>query len=184
MAKETAYLHTPISALVSAEPSIEALIAGTSAKNTEPPTAKELHGLHDRIRDTVTRFMNRRADVCNKSMRQVVEWRKEKREQEAERQAREQAAQREQEEGERKKVKREKALSKKRSHDEMAVDGDEEDRERKREQLPDVGAHGLARQDGLGVHAGELGIYFACAFLSQYRRSHHRHRATFPSLRV
>lgn len=161
VSKETAYLRTSTSAIMSADPSIDALISGTSARNSEPPTAKELHGLHDKIRDTVNRCMSKRGEVCDRSMRLLVQRRKERlqieREQEAEREAREQlAAKREQERSEREKVKKEKALSRKRSRDEMEVDGAEsEERKQRRESLPSVGAHGLARQDGVGVHEGE-----------------------------
>lgn len=146
---------------MSSEPSIDTLISGTSSKNSDPPTAKELHSLHDKIRDTVNKFMGNRGVVCDRSMRQLVQRRKERlqleREQEAERQAREQAAKREQEESERKKAKKEKTLAKKRSHDEMELDAAEsEERKQKKESLPSVGAHGLARQDGVGVHEGTL----------------------------
>lgn len=166
MAKESPYLHTPILALLPPDSTtIESLIAGTTAKNHEPPTAKELHGLHERISNTVHKLMSRRGEVCDRAMRQLVQRRKERlqreRERVAEREARELAAQREAvEDGERKKAARkEKALlGKKRNHDEVELDGpeaEEETRGRKSDALPSVGAHGLARQDGVGVHEGK-----------------------------
>ncbi|KAK5111607.1 hypothetical protein LTR85_011836 [Meristemomyces frigidus] len=160
VSKETAYLRTFTSAITSADPSIETLISGTSSKNSEPPTAKELHSLHDKIKDTVNRFMGKRGEVCDRSMRQLVQRRKERmqieREAEVERQARElEAKKRELERAEREKVKREKGLGRKRSREEMEVDGEgSEERRLRRESLPSVGAHGLARQDGVGVHEG------------------------------
>ncbi|KAK4542784.1 hypothetical protein LTR36_006160 [Oleoguttula mirabilis] len=166
--KETAYLRTFTAAIMSADASIETLIAATSSKHThEPPTAKELHGLHDVIKDTVNRFMGKRGEVCDRSMRQLVQRRKERvqveREAEVERQAREQAAAVAKREVERERVKREnekekeRTVSRKRSREEMEVEGDGEEsegRKQRRESLPSVGAHGLARQDGVGVHEG------------------------------
>ena len=167
--KETAYLHTQTAALLSSDPSIEQLIAGTTAKGSEPPSSKELNALHDKIRDTIDAFMGRRGEICDRSMRLLAQKRKERlqAEREAEAAARETAERKEAEE--RKKVKKEKpkALVRKRSHEEMEVDGEggkeaEEERERerakRRESLPSVGAHGLARQDGVGVHEGELAL--------------------------
>ncbi|KAK5702681.1 Transcriptional regulator [Elasticomyces elasticus] len=155
--RETAYLHTVTAALVNTESSIEVLINGTTAKASEPPSAKELFGLHDKISTTIHVFMGKRGEVCDRSMRQLVQKRKERmqaeREAEAEREARELAAKKEQEDDERRKAKKEKALSKKRSRDEMEIDAEEETAKRKAS-LPNVGAHGLARQDGVGVHEG------------------------------
>ncbi|KAH9826333.1 Chromatin-remodeling complexes subunit ngg1 [Teratosphaeria destructans] len=155
--KETAYLKAPTAALTTAADDVSRLIAHTSSRNHDPPTAKELHALHDKIKDTLTKPMARRGEVCDRAMRQLVQRRKERlqveREQEAERQARDHAAKQERDDGERKKTKKDKAVSRKRSHDEMDLD-DDKARERKRESLPDVGAHGLARQDGVGVHEG------------------------------
>jgi len=177
MPKESPYLHTPIPALLPPDSTtIESLIAGTTAKNHEPPTAKELHGLHDRIRDAVHKAMSRRGEVCDRAMRQLVQRRKERlqreREREAEREARELAAQREAaEDGERKKAARKgKALlGKKRSHDEMELDGTDgegEVRGRKSYSLPSVGAHGVARQDGVGVHEGKCLRFFFLSVIS------------------
>lgn len=182
---ETPYLNTPTSALLSEAPSIEQLIAATSAHGFDPATAKELHSLHDQIRDSVNKFMGRRGEICDRSMRQLVKKRKERivveREAEAAREAAkalkregEREREREREESEKRRVKRikekeaekpkerEKTLSRKRSHDEMEVDVDieEEERVKRRESLPSVGAHGLARQDGVGVHEGMF-----CSFL-------------------
>lgn len=158
MASETPYLHTSTAALISSEPSIEALIEKTSSsgKQGDPPVARDLHGLHDKIRDSVNRFMTKRGEVCDRSMRQLVQRRKERAQEEREREA-------QRAEAERAKIKREeddkrkekKTPSKKRSHDEMDIDEDPEVKA-KRESLPNVGAHGVARQDGVGVHQGRL----------------------------
>ncbi|KAK3672805.1 Transcriptional regulator [Recurvomyces mirabilis] len=170
--RETAYLKITASALLSDDLSIEQLISGTSARGSEPPTAKELNSLHDRIRDSVNKFMGKRGEICDRGMRQLMQKKKERiaaeREEEAARQAQEMADKREREDAEKRRAKKEKdkerekerekekgALSRKRSRDEMEIDGEEEDRAKRRESLPSVGAHGLARQDGVGVHEGQ-----------------------------
>ncbi|KAK3067638.1 Transcriptional regulator [Teratosphaeriaceae sp. CCFEE 6253] len=165
---ESAYLSTATAALLSGDVSIEQLIRGTTARASDPPSAKELFALHDRLRDTLNKTMSKRGEVCDRSMRQLVQKRKERvqaeREAEAEREARELAALKEweREDGERRRGKKEKekekGLSRKRSRDEMEVDAPEQDEEKerakRRESLPSVGAHGLARQNGVGVHEG------------------------------
>ncbi|KAI6880557.1 hypothetical protein KC334_g16781, partial [Hortaea werneckii] len=173
--RETAYLHTVTASLLpprgEGHHDIEQLIQGTSSRGgAEPPTAKELHGLHDRIRDSVGKSMAKRGEACDRSMRLLVQKRKDRqqreREADADREAQEQVRKREkndagakrerdQERGDREKVKKEVKLSRKRSHDEMEVDEEgSEDRKEKRESVPSVGAHGVARQDGVGVHDG------------------------------
>ncbi|KAK4503928.1 hypothetical protein PRZ48_004843 [Zasmidium cellare] len=158
MATETAYLHTSTAALISSEPSIEALIDKTNASGSkpgDPPVARDLQGLHDKIRDSVNRFMTKRGEVCDRSMRQLVQRRKERaqveREQEAARAEAERAKIKREEDDKRKEKK---TPSKKRSHDEMDIDEDAETKVKK-ESLPNVGAHGLARQDGVGVDQGQ-----------------------------
>lgn len=162
MATETPYLHTSTAALISAEPSIEALIDKTNASGSkpgDPPVARDLHGLHDKIRDSVNRFMTKRGEVCDRSMRQLVQRRKERaqieREQEAARAEAERAKIKREEDDKRKEKK---TASKKRNHDEMDVDEDAETKTKK-ESLPDVGAHGLARQDGVGVNQGKSDLF-------------------------
>ncbi|KAI7502683.1 hypothetical protein KC347_g8852 [Hortaea werneckii] len=173
--RETAYLHTVTASLLpprgDGHHDIEQLIQGTSSRGgAEPPTAKELHGLHDRIRDSVGKSMAKRGEACDRSMRQLVQKRKDRqqreREADADREAQEQVRkrdkndagakrERDQERGDREKVKKEVKLSRKRSHDEMEVDEEgSEERKEKRESVPSVGAHGVARQDGVGVHDG------------------------------
>lgn len=49
----------------------------------------------------------------------------------------------------------------KRSAGEMEVDGEGEEVADRGDSLPSVGAHGLARQDGVGVHEGMLTTIFA-----------------------
>lgn len=154
MPRETAYLHTSTAALISQDPSIEAMIDGkSSSKPGDSPSSRDLHALHDRIRDSVNKFMSKRSEICDRSLRQLMQKRKERiqaeQEEEIARQQNEAARiKREDEDTERKKTKK---PSKKRSHDEMDVDQDNE----KKESLPSVGIHGPARQDGVGVHEGE-----------------------------
>lgn len=185
---KTPYLETLTSSLVSADPSIEALIAGTTAgakpANGDPPSSKELHGLHDKIRDMMSQNMERRGDACDRSMRRLVQLRKDrvqaeqeqimaredatrarkaKQQQEKEREReREREQERERElEAEQAELKKSKKLSKKRSRDEMEIDSEikqeeiEEGHARRGSSVPSVGAHGLARQDGVGVNQGE-----------------------------
>ena len=151
LSTETAYSLTPTSALVSSDPSIETLINNANASNKlgDPPSAKDLHTLHDKISEGTSQIMGRRGDACDRSMRQLAQRRKDLY-REAEERARI-------EELERKKEKTKK-LSKKRIHDDVEIDANEEEnlRREKMEALPSVGAHGIARQDGIGVHEGEL----------------------------
>jgi len=160
--KETAYIHTATASLVSTDPSIEALIDKFAGAN--PPPAKDLHILHDRIRDGVLKVANKRSEVCDRSMRQLVQKRKERVQQEQEREMEEQAAKVKEEEGEQRRKKKEK-VGKKRSAEEIMegveVQGGEAGegsggKGERRDSLPSVGAHGVARQDGVGLHEGEL----------------------------
>nr|POE59268.1 hypothetical protein CFP56_24537 [Quercus suber] len=167
MPRETAYLHTSTAALISQDPSIETMIDGKSgSKPGDPPSSRDLHALHDKIRDTVNKFMSKRSETCDRSLRLLMQKRKERiqaeQEEEIARQQDEAArVKREDEDVERKKVKK---PSKKRSHDEMDVDEDEEKMKKKKESLPSVGAHGPARQDGVGLHEGE---YLRVSFISK-----------------
>jgi transcriptional adapter 3 len=160
MPKETAYIHTQTVALVSGEQSIEALInnssSGAKAANAaDPPSAKELQSLYDSIKNTVMKTMNKRGEVCDRSMRQLAQKRKERIALE-----REQEAARAEEEAKRAKAERKK-VGKKRSADEMEEvertkkEDTEDVEEEKKGGMPDVGARGVARQDGVGVGEGE-----------------------------
>ena len=153
--KETAYIHTMTSALVSPEPSIEALIEKSNGANTkgDPPSSKELQALHDKIKDTVANFMGRRSSVCDRSMRQLAQKRNAQFRAQQEREMEQARVKREEEESERKKGRK---LGKKRSRDEMEVEEGSDLREEKKDVLPSTGAHGVARQDGVGVHEGEF----------------------------
>jgi hypothetical protein len=158
MPRETAYLQTSTAALICTEPSIETLIEKSNAsvaKPGDPPGARELHILHDKIRDTVNRFMFKRGEVCDRSMRQLVQKRKERavaeQEYEATR-AEEERVKIKREEDERRKER--KNPGKKRSHDEMEIDEESQEKKEQKENLPSVGAHGVARQDGVGVNQG------------------------------
>ena len=163
MAKETAYIHTSTAALVSADASIDILIERSSAgggKANDPPSARELHALHDRIRDSVNKLMGRRGEVCDRSMRQLVQKRKERLAAEREREAAraEEAARVKREEEEREmKVKKKGAAASGRKRTAEEMEGLEESvKGERRDSWPSVGAHGMARQDGVGVHEGML----------------------------
>jgi transcriptional adapter 3 len=159
MPHETAYIHTQTAALVSGEQSIETLINNSSgsakaANAADPPSAKELQGLYDSIKNTIMKAMNRRGEVCDRSMRQLAQKRKERIAME-----REQEAARAEEEAKRAKAERKK-VGKKRSADEMeglerSKKEDTEDVDDAKGGMPDVGARGVARQDGVGVGEGE-----------------------------
>lgn len=157
--------------LIGSDPLIEELIARSNAVKNDPPSARALHDLHNSIRDGILKAMSKRGEVCERNLRQVVQKRKESRQLEQEEQAaRAEADARKREKDrvkiEKDKIKKEKdedapasvkkkekvgkMLSRKRSHDEMEVDEEKEHRE----SLPSVGAHGLARQDGVGIHEG------------------------------
>lgn len=166
--KETPYTHTPTATLLSTSSSdqitLESLIDRCNANGkNELPSARALHELESNIRESLVRTFVKRGETANASMRQLVQRRKER-----ERAEREVEAARA-EEAEAGRVKREKeerkkaasGTSKKRAHEEMEG-GDREgsveegEEERKKRDAPSVGAHGLARQDGVGVHQGEF----------------------------
>lgn len=184
--KETGYIHTPTAALVSHDDTISALIEKANGsianKSADPPSARELHALHGKIKETINKFMTRRGEVCDRSMRQLAQKRKERiameREQEASRAAAEDAARvkrEKEEESEKERERKEKKKSKsagsgkKRSADEMELDVEEGERQEQKDALPNVGAHGIARQDGVGVNEGECNpcvlVKFAMAVL-------------------
>lgn len=136
---ESAYLHAPLSGLLVPNAiSIESLIEKHSSNSPNPPSAASLHALHDAITMNVLSHIQRRGDVCDSSMRQLVRKRKDRQEAEREREEQERADE------ERKKRDLKKVAPKKRDRDEMEEDS----------RPPAVGAHGLARQDGVDVHKG------------------------------
>ena len=152
--KETPYLHTPTANLISADLDLHTLIEKShppSLKPHDPPTARELHTLHDKIRDNVLKSMEKRGETCERNLRAVVQKRKESAQAEREREAAEQAAavriKKERDDGSGKSKK----TGQKRSHAESEGSDD-----KKRESVPSVGEHMVARQDGVGVHEGEF----------------------------
>jgi transcriptional adapter 3 len=155
--RDTPYLHTPTAYLISTDLDLNALIDKShppSLKPHDPPTARELHTLHDKIRDNVLKSLEKRGETCERNLRAVVQKRKESAQQERDREdAEQQAADR---------VKKErddgaktKKIGQKRSHAES------EDAEEKKQSVPSVGEHMLARQDGVGVHEGMSTFLFA-----------------------
>lgn len=137
---ESAYLHTSLSSLlVPPNISIEALIEKSSSNTAQPPSAASLNALHDGILQQVLSHVKARGEVCDRSMRELARKRKERIEAEREREEQERL------EEERRKREVKKVVPKKRERE------DDEDETRP----PTVGAHGLARQDGVDVHNGE-----------------------------
>ena len=141
---------------MSGEQSIDALInsSGKALNGADPPSAKELQSLYDSIKNTIMKTMNKRGEVCDRSMRQLAQKRKERIAME-----REQEAARAEEEAKRAKAERKK-VGKKRTADEMeglerTKKEDTEDVEEQKGGMPDVGARGVARQDGVGLGEGE-----------------------------
>lgn len=162
--KETPYLHTPTASLIANDLDLNTLIEKShppSLKPHDPPTARELHTLHDRIRDHVLRSLEKRGETCERNLRAVVQKRKESAQAERDREAAEQAAstriKKERDDGSGKTKK----TGQKRSHAE-SEGGDD----KKRESVPSVGEHMLARQDGVGVHEGELPVFIMCCKLN------------------
>lgn len=151
--RETPYLHTPTAYIISPDLDLDTLIEKShppSLKPHDPPTARELHALHDKIRDKLLKSLEKRGETCERNLRAVVQKRKESAQLEREREAAEQqlAADR---------IKKErdggsgktKKTGQKRSHAEAEGSDD------RKSSVPSVGEHMLARQDGVGVHEGK-----------------------------
>ncbi|KAF4550609.1 Histone acetyltransferases subunit 3-like protein [Elsinoe fawcettii] len=134
---ETPYLHTPLATLlVPQHASIEALIDKHSSGSSNPPSAAALNAIHDGIQSSVLGHVTTRGTACDGAMRQLARKRKERVELEREREERERMDE------DRRRRDAKKIVGKKRDREEM----DDETRP------PAVGAHGLARQDGVDVH--------------------------------
>lgn len=134
---DTSYLHTSLpSLLVHQDATIENLLDKHSSGGNNPPSAASLNAVHEGIQSRILAHIKTRHAVCDRAMRELSKMRKERIELERERD--------EQARIEEEKRKKDKKLNgkKKRTHDEM------EDETRP----PAVGAHGLARQDGVDVH--------------------------------
>ena len=132
------------------------MISGTTSSNSskDPPSGKELHALHDRIGNTINKVMVKRGEACDRSMRQLAQKRKERIALEREQELAEEA----------KRIKREKKeKGRKRTAEEMEEEGatpgvSEGGEGGGKTGLPSVGAHGVARQDGVGVHEGKQSV--------------------------
>jgi transcriptional adapter 3 len=172
MPSHTPYLNTPTGALVSSESSIEDLIDKACAKVSkagDPPGSRELQVLQNKIQRGVSEIMSKRGEISDRAMRQQVQRRKERAQIEQEHaatRAEEERIRTKREEDERRKEK--KAASKKRSHEDMDVDGEEKERKELKESLPSVGAHGLARQDGVGLSEGKFLLGRSSCFARTY----------------
>ncbi|KAI9712413.1 MAG: Transcriptional regulator [Bogoriella megaspora] len=124
----TAYLHTPLShLLVPPNVSLEDIM-GSGNGGSAIPTATDLNNMADRIKKEVINHIKLRSDACDKGMRQLAEKRKERAQMERERASREDEERRH----------KEKKLIKK--------------TEKGEDRPLAVGAHGVARQDGIDVH--------------------------------
>lgn len=172
--KETPYTHTPTAAILNTsstdQVTLESLIDRCNANGkNELPSARALHELESNIRESLLKTFVKRGETANASMRQLVQRRKERERAEREVEA---ARAEEVEAGRLKREKEERKKSgsgtgKKRAHEEMEGveqegSGDDEDKENKRD-APTVGAHGLARQDGVGVHEGKFSNFYLFA---------------------
>ncbi|OQO11935.1 hypothetical protein B0A48_03662 [Cryoendolithus antarcticus] len=152
--KETPYLHTLTASLITPDLSLGALIdkAHAGHKPNDPPTARELNTLHDAIRSTVVKTFEKRGETSERNLRQVVAKRKERagleREREAELQAAAVERAKKRSEDEARKGKKGGA---KRAREEDEAEVKEGER---RGSIPKVGAHGVARQDGVGLDEG------------------------------
>lgn len=133
---ESPYLRTNLSSLlVPHNSSIENLIDRYSSGGNQPPSASSLNAIHDGVQNQVLVHVTNRGTACDRAMRELARKRKERIEAERHRDERERLDE--------ERRKREKKMnSKKRDREEM------EDETRP----PAVGAHGLARQDGVDVH--------------------------------
>lgn len=156
--KETPYLHTPTAYLISDDLDLNVLIEKShppTLKPHDPPTARELHTLHDRIRDNLLKSFEKRGETCERNLRAVVQKRKESTQAERDREAAEQQAA-----ADRIKKERDDGGSKTKKTGQKRSHAEAEGAEEKRESVPSVGEHMLARQDGVGVHEGK----FCCVF--------------------
>lgn len=134
---ESEYLRTPLtSLLVPPSISIEALIERHGSNGANPPSAANLNSLHAGIVGDVLNHVAVRGQACDRSMRELARKRKERIEAEREREEQERV------EEERKRRELKKMTGKRKEREEA------EDEARP----PAVGAHGLARQDGIDVH--------------------------------
>jgi hypothetical protein len=104
--------------------------------------------LHDKIRDNVLKSLEKRGETCERNLRAVVQKRKESAQQERDREDAEQQQAADRVKKERDDGAKAKKIGQKRSHAES------EDAEEKKQSVPSVGEHMLARQDGVGVHEG------------------------------
>lgn len=159
--RETPYLHAPTATFISsADTTLDSLITQTSAgKAGDPPSSRELNSLHDKINSTLLATFAKRGEACERFLRIAVAKRKEREKAETERQAAEHAASAAKaakaaadgDDSERKM--KNKKRSREEMEDEVAIKAEER---REREGVPSsIGAHGLARQDGVGVHEGK-----------------------------
>jgi transcriptional adapter 3 len=151
--KETGYINMPTASLINTDPSIEALIEKAGGSGANPPSGRNLMTLQDRLKDSLSKVMQKRGEMCERGLRQIVAKKKEREKLEKEQQEAEQTTARikEEEAAERKKKKN----GKKRSADDMeGVETEGAQSTERRDSMPSVGAHGVARQDGVGVHEG------------------------------
>ena len=152
---DSSYLHTPLaSLLVPSDITIESLIERHSPNSSNPPSAASLHALHDDIANRVLSHVRTRGEVCDKGMRELSRKRKDRIEEDRAREERERDDERRKRDKERQKAAAAKAtatataaaaataMAKKREN----TDGDLYNQESR---PPTVGAHGLARQDGV-----------------------------------
>jgi len=137
MPEHSPYLNITLSALlVQQDATIETMFDNQSATGNTPPTAETLDRIYDQIVSKIVSHTQARGQACDRAMRELARKRKERIERERDRDDQERIDE------ERKRRDASRVASRKRAHDEM------EDETRP----PAVGLHGVARQDGVGVH--------------------------------
>ncbi len=134
---KTAYLSMPVNQLVVPTGiTLEEILDRASSANNIP-TAGSLHSVHQTVKTQILAPIRLRGEVCDRGMRELARRRKERIEQERERERAEREAEERKEKL--KKIERKKELEK----------------EKEKERPLAVGAHAVARQDGVTVQNGE-----------------------------
>ncbi|TKA78650.1 hypothetical protein B0A49_01421 [Cryomyces minteri] len=131
----SSYLHTSLAQLlVPTNTTLEGMI-DRHGNATSTPSASSLNTMEESLRTNILAHVKARGDICDRGMRELAKRRKERMEIERERDLGRERLERESEE-KRAKMKKAKSSLK---------------REREEERPMAVGAHGVARQDGLGL---------------------------------
>ncbi|KAK4960663.1 Transcriptional regulator [Elasticomyces elasticus] len=132
----SAYLHTPLATLlVPQNTSIESIFERYCKPGVDPPPASVLESIHDAVLNQVLSHVKNRGDACDGRMRELARKRKERGDADRDREAAE-----------------EKRASERERKKELSKTGARSEREEDAARPPAVGAHGVARQDGVDLH--------------------------------